>query len=54
MQNMESIHKIEALLKEVKAHLEAPNKSKSRATAHKLHRIAKIASILAFTIYQLP
>ena len=54
MQDMESIRLMEASLRDVAEYLEAPNKSKPRVAALKLHRVSKIASILAFTIYRLP
>lgn len=46
----DSIKEIELLLREVVEHLVAATKSDTSAAAAKLHRVAAVASTLAFTI----
>lgn len=45
-----SIKSIELLLREVAEHLAAASKANTNAAATKLHRIAEMATTMAFTV----
>jgi hypothetical protein len=46
----QSLSEIQQLLREVAEHLQSPSQTDKNAAAAKLHRVAAIASTMAFTI----